>query len=880
MSKLKILLVGPVEGNVKILADKLKSLSSSKAGPFDACFCVGPLLASSSSDNQNDNDADDSSKETNESIIQQLQDLPLPVYLQQDPGIFKAQTINQDDSDSNNKNNPIQLAPNLWLLASCGVDGTTINDQANLWEISIPNQDHPLIVASCPPHFRIDADHAKPLLDKTSLPSYVGCDLLLTQDWPQGMKDVLQVDSALASSSFDIAQVALHCRPRYHVAASTSIACKKNTGYHASPAYRIPNTPHLGRFLALNSVIATGIKATKTNKYIHALGLVPIQGDPPLPALTTPALSCPFVSKKNNTTTAAKNPAPTLSFAHAVAAPPSFSMFENKQRKRPRKDDDQDGGNNNNNNDSLEPPDDTISTLFLYGLHKDVTGELQSTSSPMLLHYFAKFGVQQVRHPPAAQTSTYCFLEFPSQAQALACLLECNGGGSSLVIKGVSLTLKWAATNNKNKRNRSEQDQQQRGHYVTQAEAANSTTLYFHPPVVAAAAAGDTTITSVEGGDEIDKTTSTPTNLDEESNTFSEELRQFMETTLEYSLNEGVEDPAERVTAETEPALSVQVRPLQKFGFLEFASHAAATMALAALTTSTDGGTLVPPPPASKEGVGAPKPPLHLVGTTLRWAKGEDKNKKRTKESDFLEALGLERKHFPADARKDCWFCLASSTCEKHLIAGVYETCYATMPKGPMHPGHVLLVPVTHSSQGAWTMGNQGANEMLQLKELVRRHASEVYEMDLFLFERAIETKGGYHTHVQCVPIPRGNSTKLQAVMMAHAKASGFDLRQVQSDLGMTSVMTEDDNYFYAEIATDSQVYRYVYKASAEASAGRTSGGGRRDGPKVPLQFGREVLASVLNQPELAHWKSCVVDKEKETELAATFRDTFSKFLK
>jgi hypothetical protein len=45
----------------------------------------------------------------------------------------------------------------------------------------------------------------------------------------------------------------------------------------------------------------------------------------------------------------------------------------------------------------------------------------------------------------------------------------------------------------------------------------------------------------------------------------------------------------------------------------------------------------------------------------------------------------------------------------------------------------------------------------------------------------------------------------------------------------------------------------------------------------VPLQFGREVLAAVLGKPELAHWKSCVVDKEQEAEVAGAFRKSMEE---
>lgn len=47
-----------------------------------------------------------------------------------------------------------------------------------------------------------------------------------------------------------------------------------------------------------------------------------------------------------------------------------------------------------------------------------------------------------------------------------------------------------------------------------------------------------------------------------------------------------------------------------------------------------------------------------------------------------------------------------------------------------------------------------------------------------------------------------------------------------------------------------------------------------------PLNFGREVLAlgPVLNLPERADWKDCIVDKEKETDLAQKLRTAFEPF--
>lgn len=733
MSKVKILLVGSVGENFPVLTKKLESLQSSKAGPFDVCFCVGPIT-----------------------VPEDFKALPLPVYLQE----------YSSSSSAGTQQSIVSMGNNLFCLQK---------GQSAVFEIELSNHPHPLIVASCSSHSRAE-DYSQKQVD-----------FLLSSDWPQGMEDVLQVETE--PLSFDVAQVALNCRPRYHVAPSTQY-------FHASPPYHIPNSTHVGRFLALAPV--TKEKATKTTKFVHALGLVPLRANPDPPPVAS-TLPCPFLSSP-------MEPNPQYRPKITDDSSSGYSRFQNnRDNKRKQNDDDV---------SFLEAPDDpSVNTLFLYGLHKDVTGELQSTQSSKVLLAFSKYGVNKVRHPPNVQRSTYCFLEFPDQKQALECIRDCKG---HITIKDVDLTLKWATSSNGNKRQRQEQ------HYVTQAEAPNSTTLYYHPP---------------KGSTSVD-------------DSFATNLRDFLQRTLEDALNDGNEED-DRVTAETEPALKVELRRKENFGFLEFASHAAATMALAAVTNSTDGGLI-----QEKNNNGP------LVGTTLRWAKGESKHQKSGRDQ-VLEALGLQREYYPADTRTDCWFCLASPTCETHLIIGVFNQWYATMPKGPVHPGHILLVPVTHTHQGAW-IGETA--EWTELVEKLQTHALQTYDMDLFVFERAMETKGGYHTHVQCVPIPKDCTSTLRATMMAHSKACGFNLRTIESDLGVSSLLEKDDSYFYAEILTNSNRHRFLYKQPDDGNSSNT----------VPLQFAREVLASVLKKPKLAHWKACVVDKDNESEMAGELRKSFA----
>jgi diadenosine tetraphosphate (Ap4A) HIT family hydrolase len=788
------------DSNVQLLHKKLTSLNASKAGPFDVCFCVGSF------------DVDGSGG------CKTVQEFPLPVYVQQLVG-------NNDGVQDEQGIEKVGSIQNLYHLRG------KADQSLNMFQINVEGCNHHLLVGSCPRHTRISDDTDVKQQRKQ-------CDLLFSLDWPQGMDDVLQVETE--PLSYDVAQVALRCRPRYHVCPSTL--------YHVSPPYHLPNSNHVCRFLALASV--SPHKPTKTTKFIHALGLEPLSSTPP--STTAPSiLPCPFLPSEGSNISSQSPSLPAFArrgnSSNNNNNSEGYSRFAKSNKRSRQSSDDQ------QEQHTLEPPDDpNISTLFLYGLHKDVTGELQSTRSPKILQAFTKYHCSAVRHPPnAITTSTYCFLEFPSQKEALECILDCHG---QITIDGVDLALKWAAPRQHNVNKRPRMDISR--HYVTQEEAKDSTSLFFHPPK--GSNKKHFNVDSDGKDKKADKTndddsTSGPPALEEG---FAENLRAYLEKTLEDALNEGAGEGDERITAETEPALKVEVRVKDTYGFLEFASHAAATMALAAVTKSTDGGLIQAQPD------GAPAPSVKLVGTNLRWAKGGPPPSKKGSRDEVLEALGLKRQIFPTDNRTDCWFCLASPSCETHLITGVYDTWYATMPKGPVHPGHILLVPITHTREGAWNLND----EWIDLVDKVQKQAASVYDMDLFIFERSMETKGGYHTHVQCVPVPRDCTTRLQTTMVAHAKASGFDLRTIQSDLGIKNMIGKNDPYFYAEIRTKSETFRFFYRHDTDGEPTAM----------VPLQFAREVLASVLKNPKLAHWKACVVDQEQETELATTFRNSFN----
>ena len=511
------------------------------------------------------------------------------------------------------------------------------------------------------------------------------------------------------------------------------------------------------------------------------------------------------------------------------------------------------------------------------------------------------------------------FLEFGTHQAAKDCL-EILGGVTK--VGGVELTLKWGESKNKRDPHQNSSHKRPR---LTESEALESSTLYFRLPRRI---------------------------LQPDLPSAAENVRKWMEMTLEDALSE----EGNRITAAEEPALQVEIRHAeeQAFGFLDFASHAAASMALATLTGSTDGGLVRCPESetvsnkkdgetngdggADGDGDGdgdgegddskpdetvkvkeeqadtekldgegkeegaaeveepktasdEPKKEFEKIwGVALHWAHPRSKDASHDHDKNDIVrdadcAFEFRRQHFPADSREDCWFCLASKGCEKHLITGVYQQCYAAMPKGAMHKGHVLLIPVAHSSQGAF-MDKTVSAEVQVLQKALRQHAREEYNMDLFVFERAIQTRGGYHTHVQCVPVPSGLGLKLETTLRAQAKANNIDIREIQSpDLDISALLGQDEDddgkgYFYVEVPLPGgrEFKRFLYQVKSQETE-PAADGRRHNGPRVPLQFGREVVAAVLGKSELAHWKACQVPKEEETKMATDLRQSFEKYV-
>lgn len=901
MEKIKVLFTGPVNGEFSSLKAKLDSLQSSKAGPFDMCFCVGPFF----------NGKED---ESNDDTLQE--GMPLPVYFC-DGGVIptsvaekikkdeSSKAISKDDAeisiddDSPEKKDVnggldlpkgiIEISSNVYFLHGITVDDTQTADILNIPLAG--NTSQYLTVAFFPPKARLGSVHTTKFESKTNHPSYIGCDVLLSSEWGQGIassscfppedKSKLDTGNKVEIGSFDIAEVASHCRPRYHIAPSIvnengEAFFLQSLPYSNPPsalASGVLKNYHTSRFLALCPVVdaKTAKSNGKMKKFIHALGIQPLWAMDRVTATAVPentvVVPSPYTDESykkdrgHDSNTGKEHVNIGLSDAQTrrilnedVAGSIAADQYRwNMSRKRPLED--------------MNGVDPGNCTLFLHGLHNDVTRGA-NVNQNSILRTFQKDGCIRVRYPGGATAgnSSYAFLDFASHEEAAKCLAQYGGQAE---VGGVMLTMKWSSGGSRKVPPPPPPGHvgiyhQQKKSRLTEAEAADSSSLFVH-------------LSASELNPEL-------------LNKNITHIAKLAQTMLENAVNEGVGD-ADRVTAEDDPAIRVTSRILatkQNCAFLDFASHAAASMALAVMTGSTDGGDLQHNATSEEKVLDE-----SIRNVQLWWARPKEVSLPAD-EYKSKDGFVFKQQHYPPDARKDCWFCLASPTCQKHLIVSVNDYCYVTMPKGPVNDHHSLIVPVNHSASGeqhssrniigAFMDPSPGLSQDLEnTKDKLRTFARDELGKDLFVFERAIPTRGGYHAHVNCIPIDKGLGPQLRTEMMKFAAASnegrGFQLREIQSaDLSINSILSnanEDgdlNGYFYAEIPFgDNDIKRFVYIMN---SSQRDNG--QRNG--VPLQFGREVLSSVLGDPRLAHWKGCEQSQEVEAQYTETFREQLAKY--
>ncbi|CAI0387273.1 unnamed protein product [Linum tenue] len=211
---------------------------------------------------------------------------------------------------------------------------------------------------------------------------------------------------------------------------------------------------------------------------------------------------------------------------------------------------------------------------------------------------------------------------------------------------------------------------------------------------------------------------------------------------------------------------------------------------------------------------------------------------------------------------KECWFCLSSPNVESHLIISVGENYYCALAKGPLVEDHVLVIPIEHLPN-TFTLSQEFESELVRLRDSLQLYFRN-RQKEAVLFEWV--SKRVSHANLQVVPVPSSRAAAVPDIFNMAAKRMGFKLVSKKFDnildrrKWLRTQFDENSNFFYAEVPDGT-----ILTLSVD------------ENEKFPAQFGREVLAGLLNMPDRADWRNCSLSKEEETSAVEKFKEGFKE---
>ena len=296
-----------------------------------------------------------------------------------------------------------------------------------------------------------------------------------------------------------------------------------------------------------------------------------------------------------------------------------------------------------------------------------------------------------------------------------------------------------------------------------------------------------------------------------------------------------------------------------------------------------------------------------LLGETMKvgWAKGEP--------------LGTSMQ---SSHTQPCWFCLSSDNVRSDLVVSVAEQIYIAIPRGSMHKLHSLIIPI-ECVPSRIHLSTDAKNELLAYITSIQ-NLYEAHGYATLIFERALRTKGKDHMQTHCIPIEANVLNNSMNVFLNCIKEYNLHFKEIQQGGEMEGMEVDDivvnmeggpyQEYFYIRIPISisysssdhsnsnnnnksNQRYReFVYVPQEHVQNDDNNDDNNDDDENVqitenpenkstskskvqfPMLLGLEIAAKIMGCPQKAYWKNNIVDKEAEEQMAAEFREEFTKF--
>ncbi|CCM03628.1 uncharacterized protein FIBRA_05772 [Fibroporia radiculosa] len=229
-------------------------------------------------------------------------------------------------------------------------------------------------------------------------------------------------------------------------------------------------------------------------------------------------------------------------------------------------------------------------------------------------------------------------------------------------------------------------------------------------------------------------------------------------------------------------------------------------------------------------------------------------------------------------APDECWFCLSNPNLAKHLIVSIGTECYVTLPKGQIIPthtaaahsnapavpggGHVLIVPITHyptftsiPSDLAGPILDETQRYKSALGAMFAKHGAVAVSFEV----GRLSAKGG-HAHVQVVPLPNKFANSVEGAFTDEGRRQGIEFEADPED-ALKACSGGGGSYFRVDLPDGRKMVHLM-----------------RESVPFSIQFGRQVLVSLLGMQDRFDWKACMQTEEEDKADVQAFKRAFAPF--
>lgn len=238
-------------------------------------------------------------------------------------------------------------------------------------------------------------------------------------------------------------------------------------------------------------------------------------------------------------------------------------------------------------------------------------------------------------------------------------------------------------------------------------------------------------------------------------------------------------------------------------------------------------------------------------------------------------------------APENCFFCLSNPKLQSHMIISIGEHAYLTVAKGPLtkptdlmkFSGHCLIIPIEHIANLEPNEENKSVIKTSLYNEILRYQSSLIkffatFNLSTIFFQ--INKSDSVHFHIQVFPIAQDFLIDFEIFLNKNSELNNKRYKKCTEFKFEKFLDSNDENYLKAINSKKDYVQFQVFDQSIEKHTIYFS----YVDPEKPLdlQFGRRVLAYLLQTPKRVKWDHCLQSEDKERIETETFKKNYASF--